>query len=48
MSEQDVHPDKYTKFRSSHKYYIDTFNAMYQLKTENEEELIKIYKMIKT
>ncbi|EAY14329.1 hypothetical protein TVAG_026500 [Trichomonas vaginalis G3] len=48
MSEQDVHPDKYTKFRSSYKYYIDTFNALYQLKTENEEELIKIYKLIKT
>ncbi|EAX92064.1 hypothetical protein TVAG_460240 [Trichomonas vaginalis G3] len=48
MSEQDTHPNKYTELRSIHKYYIDLYNALYQLKTENEEEINKIYKMIKT
>ncbi|EAY10300.1 hypothetical protein TVAG_491570 [Trichomonas vaginalis G3] len=31
-----------------YKYYIDSYNALYQLKTEKEEELNSIYKMIKT
>ena len=30
------------------KYHIDTYNALYQLKTEKEEELKSIYNMIKT
>ena len=30
------------------KYHIDTYNALYQLKTEKEEDLSTIYKMIKT
>ncbi|EAY13846.1 hypothetical protein TVAG_044060 [Trichomonas vaginalis G3] len=48
MSDQDVHPSKYNKLRSTYKYYIDSYIALYQLKTDNEEELNKIYKMIKT
>ncbi|EAY21474.1 ankyrin repeat protein, putative [Trichomonas vaginalis G3] len=48
MSDQDIHPDKYSELRNIYKYYIDSFNALYQLKTENEEELNKIYKTIKT
>ncbi|EAY00010.1 hypothetical protein TVAG_029140 [Trichomonas vaginalis G3] len=48
MSDQDIHPDKYSEFRSSYKYYIDPFNALYRIKTDKEEELNSIYKMIKT
>ncbi|EAY21040.1 ankyrin repeat protein, putative [Trichomonas vaginalis G3] len=48
MSDQDVHPNKYTKLRSIYKYYIDSYIALYQLKTDKEEELKLIYKMIKT
>ncbi|EAY18668.1 hypothetical protein TVAG_062730 [Trichomonas vaginalis G3] len=48
MSEQDNHPNKYSELRSISKYYIDSFNALYHLKTKNEEELKDIYKMIKT
>ncbi|EAX93805.1 hypothetical protein TVAG_054100 [Trichomonas vaginalis G3] len=48
MSDQDVHPSKYNKLRSICKYCIDSYIALYQLKTENEEELKSIYKMIKT
>ncbi|EAY14924.1 hypothetical protein TVAG_380340 [Trichomonas vaginalis G3] len=48
MSEQDVHPSKDNKLRSICKYYIDSYLALYQLKTENERELKSIYKMIKT
>ncbi|EAY09571.1 hypothetical protein TVAG_276440 [Trichomonas vaginalis G3] len=48
MSDQDVHPIKYSEWRSKYKYYIDIFNALYQMKTEKEEELNSIYKNIKT
>ncbi|EAY10928.1 hypothetical protein TVAG_260130 [Trichomonas vaginalis G3] len=48
MSEQDIHPNKYGELRSIYKYYIDSYIALYQLKTENEGELNKIYKTIKT
>ncbi|EAY04057.1 ankyrin repeat protein, putative [Trichomonas vaginalis G3] len=48
MSDQDVHPNEYNKLRSIYKYYIDSYLALYQLKTEKEEELKSIYKMIKT
>ena len=48
MYDQDVHPNKYNKLRSIYKYYIDSYLALYQLKTEKEEELKSIYKMIKT
>ncbi|EAX96961.1 hypothetical protein TVAG_414420 [Trichomonas vaginalis G3] len=48
MSDQNAHPNKYSELRSMYKYYIDSYNALYQLKTENEEEIHKIYKMLKT
>ncbi|EAY19799.1 hypothetical protein TVAG_178430 [Trichomonas vaginalis G3] len=48
MSDQDVHPSKYGEMRSKFKYYIDLYNALYQLKTEKEEELNNIYKKIQT
>ena len=48
MSEQDVHPSKFNNLRSTYKNYIDSYLALYQLKTEKEEELKSIYKMIKT
>ncbi|EAY15979.1 ankyrin repeat protein, putative [Trichomonas vaginalis G3] len=48
MSDQDTHPNRYSELRSMCKYYIDLYNALYQLKTENEEEIHKIFKMIKT
>ncbi|EAY06105.1 hypothetical protein TVAG_349580 [Trichomonas vaginalis G3] len=48
MSDQDIHPSKYSILRDTYKYYIDSYNALYQLKTEKEEELNSIYKMIKT
>ncbi|EAX90822.1 hypothetical protein TVAG_455500 [Trichomonas vaginalis G3] len=48
MSDQDTHPSKFYELRSIYKYYIDSYNALYRLKTENEKELNKIYKMIKT
>ncbi|EAY20433.1 ankyrin repeat protein, putative [Trichomonas vaginalis G3] len=47
MSDQDIQIDKYSKLRSTYEYYIGLYNALYQLKTENEEELNSIYKMIK-
>ncbi|EAX92186.1 hypothetical protein TVAG_386100 [Trichomonas vaginalis G3] len=48
MSDQDSNLNKYSKLRSIYKYYIDSYNALYQLKTEKEEDLNSIYKMIKT
>ncbi|EAX81572.1 hypothetical protein TVAG_528020 [Trichomonas vaginalis G3] len=48
MSVQDFHPNNFIELRSICKYYIDSCNALYQLKTEKEEELNSIYKMIKT
>ncbi|EAY15777.1 hypothetical protein TVAG_188280 [Trichomonas vaginalis G3] len=48
MFDQDNHPNKFIELRSIYKYHIDTYNALYQLKTENEEELNSIYKMITT
>ncbi|EAY17234.1 ankyrin repeat protein, putative [Trichomonas vaginalis G3] len=48
MSEKDVHPNKYSELRSIYKYYIDSYIALYQLKTEKEEDLNSIYKIIKT
>ena len=47
-SDQGSHPNIYSGLHSISKYYIDSFNALYQLKTENEEELNSIYKMINT
>ncbi|EAY07768.1 hypothetical protein TVAG_000520 [Trichomonas vaginalis G3] len=40
--------DQYSKLRSINKYYIDSCNSLYQLKTEKEEELNTIYKKIIT
>ncbi|EAY16294.1 ankyrin repeat protein, putative [Trichomonas vaginalis G3] len=48
MSDQDTHSKKYSELRSMYQYSIDSYNALYQLKTENEEEIHKIFKMIKT
>ncbi|EAX90383.1 ankyrin repeat protein, putative [Trichomonas vaginalis G3] len=48
MSDQNIHPNKYSELRNTHKYYIDIYNVLYQLKTEKEEELKSIFKMIKT
>ena len=48
MSEKDIHPNKYSKLRSIYRYYIDSFNTLYRLKMENEEEINSFYKMIKT
>ncbi|EAX87521.1 ankyrin repeat protein, putative [Trichomonas vaginalis G3] len=48
MSNQDIHPNKYSELRNTHKYYIDIYNSLYQLKSEKEEELNLIFKMIKT
>ncbi|EAX88255.1 hypothetical protein TVAG_374210 [Trichomonas vaginalis G3] len=48
MSDQDTHPNKFTELRNIFKYHIDPFNALYKLKTENEEELNSIYKLIRT
>ena len=48
MSVQSIHPNKFGELRENFKYYIDAYNALYRLKTEIEEELNKIYKMINT
>ncbi|EAY06733.1 hypothetical protein TVAG_310200 [Trichomonas vaginalis G3] len=48
MSDQDIHPNKYSELRSIYKYYIDSYNRLYHLKTEKEEDLNSIYKMLKT
>ncbi|EAY19380.1 hypothetical protein TVAG_100960 [Trichomonas vaginalis G3] len=48
MSDQDAHPNKYSELRSNYKYYIDICNTLYQLKTEKEEDLNSIFKMIKS
>ncbi|EAY22377.1 hypothetical protein TVAG_378560 [Trichomonas vaginalis G3] len=48
MSDKDIYPNKFSELRSICKYYIDLYNALYQLKTEKEEDLNSIYKMIKT
>ncbi|EAX92122.1 hypothetical protein TVAG_224840 [Trichomonas vaginalis G3] len=48
MSDQDIHPNKYSELRSINKYYIDSYISLYQLKTDKEGELKDIYKMIKT
>ncbi|EAX88884.1 hypothetical protein TVAG_153460 [Trichomonas vaginalis G3] len=41
-------PKQYFQLRSISKYYIDSYNALYQLKTEKEEELNTIYKNVIT
>ncbi|EAY00348.1 ankyrin repeat protein, putative [Trichomonas vaginalis G3] len=48
MSDKDNHPNKIGELRSICKYHIDLYNSLYQLKTEKDEDLNSIYKMIKT
>ncbi|EAX93430.1 hypothetical protein TVAG_104750 [Trichomonas vaginalis G3] len=48
MSDQITPPSKFIELRSNFKYYIDSYAALYQLKTENKEEISSIYMMIKT
>ncbi|EAY18699.1 hypothetical protein TVAG_063040 [Trichomonas vaginalis G3] len=48
MIDKDIPPNKYSELRSIYKHYIDSYIALYQLKTDKEEELKDIYKMIKT
>ncbi|EAY14646.1 hypothetical protein TVAG_460630 [Trichomonas vaginalis G3] len=48
MPKKDNKPNKFDELRNEYKYYIDSYNALYQLKTDKEEELNSIYKMIKT
>ncbi|EAY18682.1 hypothetical protein TVAG_062870 [Trichomonas vaginalis G3] len=48
MSEQDIHPNKFSELRSIYECYIDSYIALYRLKTEKEEGLNSIYKLIKT
>ena len=48
MSDQDNNQNKINELRSIYKYYIDSYNSLYQLKTENEEELNSIYKILKS
>ncbi|EAY17390.1 hypothetical protein TVAG_319850 [Trichomonas vaginalis G3] len=48
MSDQDVRLSYYSELRNIYKCYIDSYIALYQLRTENEEELSSIYNMIKT
>ncbi|EAY18652.1 hypothetical protein TVAG_062570 [Trichomonas vaginalis G3] len=48
MSDKDIPPNKFSELRSIYKCYIDSYIALYRLKTEKEEELNSIYKMIKT
>ncbi|EAY13227.1 ankyrin repeat protein, putative [Trichomonas vaginalis G3] len=48
MADQDIHPTNYSELRDNYKYYINLYNALYQLKTQNVEELNSIFKLIKT
>ncbi|EAY17282.1 ankyrin repeat protein, putative [Trichomonas vaginalis G3] len=48
MYDQVTDSNKYNELRSICKYYIDSYKALYQLKTNNEEEIKSIYNMIKT
>ncbi|EAY11074.1 hypothetical protein TVAG_044980 [Trichomonas vaginalis G3] len=46
---EDIDKDTYSELRSTYQNYIDSYTALYQLKTDKEEEeLNTIYKMIKT
>ncbi|EAY19498.1 hypothetical protein TVAG_136290 [Trichomonas vaginalis G3] len=48
MFDQGIHPNKFSELRDIYKYHIDAYITLYQLKTEKEEDLNSIYKMIKT
>ncbi|EAY13493.1 hypothetical protein TVAG_343220 [Trichomonas vaginalis G3] len=47
MSDKGIQPSKYSELRSIYKYYIDSYIALFQLKTANEEDLNSIFQMIK-
>ncbi|EAY21604.1 ankyrin repeat protein, putative [Trichomonas vaginalis G3] len=47
MSNQTILPTKYDELISIYKYHINIYNALYRLKTGNNEELNSIYKLIK-
>ncbi|EAX89239.1 hypothetical protein TVAG_037240 [Trichomonas vaginalis G3] len=48
MSDQNTNHSKYNELKSMCKRHIDTYNVLYQLKTPYNEDLISIYKVIKT
>ncbi|EAX98933.1 hypothetical protein TVAG_242980 [Trichomonas vaginalis G3] len=48
MSDPDIHPNKYSELRNICKHYIDSYIALYQLKTDKEEDLNSIYRLVKT
>ncbi|EAX91410.1 hypothetical protein TVAG_312970 [Trichomonas vaginalis G3] len=48
MPKIDIVPKEYSELRNIYAYYINSFNALYQLKTRNDEEINSIYEMIKT
>ncbi|EAY18547.1 ankyrin repeat protein, putative [Trichomonas vaginalis G3] len=48
MAVQDIKINQFIELRNMFKYHIDAYIALYQLKTEKEEELNSIYNMIKT
>ena len=47
MSDEDIDLNKFSELQSIYKYCIDLYTALYQLKTEKEEELNSIYKNIR-
>ncbi|EAY19012.1 hypothetical protein TVAG_246910 [Trichomonas vaginalis G3] len=47
MSDEDIDLNKFNELQSIYKYCIDLYTALYQLKTEKEEELNSIYKNIR-
>ncbi|EAY19831.1 hypothetical protein TVAG_178750 [Trichomonas vaginalis G3] len=46
--DQKINTKNYFELRRIYSYHIDSFKALYQLKTEDAEELNKIYNMVKT
>ncbi|EAY16070.1 hypothetical protein TVAG_278360 [Trichomonas vaginalis G3] len=48
MSDQDIPPTEYNELRNILKHQIDLYNALYQLKSKNDQELNSIYEKIKT
>ncbi|EAX99883.1 hypothetical protein TVAG_222440 [Trichomonas vaginalis G3] len=47
MSSHSICPNKYSELRNNYKHYIDLYTALYQLKTEKEDDLNSIYNLIK-
>ena len=48
MSDQNPDSNEFSKLRNTYKYYINMYFSLYQLKTEDEEEINSIYQQIKT